>query len=213
MTTGPAEEVRGDSQTVPETSSRVSLLEELLTELFDENHQLIMDKCCPVPLEVGGMKLLLSAEDWTALRESRSMSWLQTNMGYDDDAWWSAVEQGRLHWVKVLGVPRFPAWQFRSGTHQQIDGLAEINEALPVWWDTHDVRVFMSTQHPQLAVRTTGYLSPAEWLDTELGSSRVEELLQGYAVGPDSKDSLAQPITRQPRPTEAARTDRPGVKP
>ena len=167
--------------------------ETVLAALLEVNEDLIAQNCHPVPLDLNGVKLQINEEDWRSLRETRSMRWLQKHLGNDEESWWLAVEQGHLHWLRVLGLPRFPSWQFRSHADQLVDGLAEINMGFPARWDARDVRVFMTSQHVELAVTTTSYLSPAEWLEQGLGSAPVETILQNHRLGPLlTRDSCAE---------------------
>lgn len=166
--------------------------ETVLATLLEESEDLIADSLRPVPLDLYGLKLLIDDADWAVLRETRSMSWLQKHLGHDEDSWWSAVAQGHLQWVKVLGMPRFPSWQFRTDPYRPVEGLAELNEGMPAWWDAADISLFMTSQHPDLASRRTIYLSPAEWLGRGFDTAAVETILLNYTTGTlVEKDSSA----------------------
>ncbi|MBD8485028.1 hypothetical protein IFT79_05305 [Frigoribacterium sp. CFBP 8759] len=156
----------------------------VLAALLEDSEDLIADNLRPVPLELCGLKVVIDDEDWAALKETRSMSWLQKHLGHDEDSWWSAVAQGHLQWFKVLGLPRFPSWQFRTDPNRPVEGLAELNEGIPEWWDAADISLFMTSQHPDLASRTTTYLSPAEWLAHGFDAAVIETILQNYRMGP-----------------------------
>lgn len=158
--------------------------ETVLAALLEDSEDVIADNLRPVPLDLYGLKLLIDDADWAALKETRSMSWLQKHLGHDEDSWWSAVAQGHLQWVKVLGMPRFPSWQFRTDPYRPVEGLAELNEGIPVWWDAADISLFMTSQHPDLASRTTTFFSPAEWLAQGFDTAAVEMILQNYRMGP-----------------------------
>ena len=163
--------------------ARDDLYETVLAALLEDSKDLIADNLRPVPLDLYGLKLLIDDADWAALKETRSMSWLQKHLGHDEDSWWSAVAQGHLQWVKVLGMPRFPSWQFRTDPYRPVEGLAELNEGMPAWWDATDISIFMTSQHPDLASRTTTYLSPAEWLAQGFDTGAVETILQNVRMG------------------------------
>jgi hypothetical protein len=156
----------------------------VLSALLEDSEHLIAQNSRPVPLDLNGVKMQIDDDDWLHLRETRSMRWLLNHLGHDEESWWLAVEQRNLHWFRVLGLPRFPSWQFRLHPHQPVDGLAEINQGFPARWDAQDIRVFMTSPHAYLAVKTTNYLSPAEWLGLGFSSAPVETILQELRMGP-----------------------------
>lgn len=157
--------------------------ETVLAALLEDSEDLIADNPRPVPLDLYGLKLLIGDADWAALKKTRSMSWLERHLGHDEDSWWSAVAQGHLQWVRVLGMPRFPSWQFRTDPYRPVEGLAELNEGFPAWWDAPDISIFMTSQHPDLASRTITYLSPAEWLAQGFDTAAVEAILRNFRMG------------------------------
>jgi len=158
--------------------------ETALSALLEDSEKLLADNCRPVPLKANGVELQIGEDDWLALRETHSMPWLLKHLGHDEESWWLAVEQRHLNWFRVLGLPRFPSWQFQSSPHQPVDGLAEINQGFPARWDARDIRAFMMSQHADLAVTTTTYLSPAEWLGQGCTSEPVEKILRELRMGP-----------------------------
>lgn len=125
------------------------------------------------------VQLVLTPEDDFDLRSSYSLAWISKELGWEQEDVLTAVAAGRLWSTEVLGLPRFPRWQFNEEAPDKIlPGLSQIIEAMSPEWSTYHV---MHSVFKDLGA--TGNMTPIGWLLSGGDVDTVIELLNTYTVG------------------------------
>lgn len=142
---------------------RTELTSDEVRCLVDAGAFTVLGSTTPSLAGRGNLKLEVTQGDFMNLQMTWSIGHLAGYLGREERDLLGAVAQGHLYAITVLGLPRFPTWQFddeRPG--KLIPGLREIIEAVAPRWGWHSVAGFMAA--PQSSLVAEGPKTPLAWL-------------------------------------------------
>lgn len=126
------------------------------------------------------LQLVIAEHDYIDLLISDSLSKISKNLGWEQEDVLAAVAEGRLCSIEVLGLPRFPNWQFhREAPDEILPGLPQIIEAMSPEWSTAQMDTCMGNALKSLGAE--GSMTPTGWLLNGGDVDTVIEILKIYS--------------------------------
>lgn len=147
----------------PPPHPTTELTEDQVRYLIEAGAFTVSGKETPAVAGRGSLKLEITQSDFRDLQMTWSIGDLAGYLVREEHDLLTAVTQGRLYAIKVLGLPRFPIWQFDDKCPGKlIPGLQEIIRVVLPRWGWPSVDGFMTT--PQSSLVAEGRKTPLAWL-------------------------------------------------
>jgi len=162
----------------PNDTTRQQILVEVVQGLIEAGDFMVASKTTSSTTFVSGLKLELSRDDFDIIQKSDSLSGTAAFLSWEQDAVMLAVFEGRLHKADVLGVPRFPSWQFDYARCAPLSGLPAILQRVPSHWTALQTDQFMRIRRSDL--RGRGDQAPIAWLEAGGTVDAILELLTNH---------------------------------
>ncbi|MDT0209013.1 hypothetical protein [Curtobacterium sp. BRD11] len=119
--------------------------------------------------------LVLDPDDQMTVDLTMSRRWVLELLRWTPEELDHALSVGQLVAVRVLGVLRFPRWQFDVEEACIVDGVPELLRRMPKGWRIRDADEFFSAPHRELVVQQPQ--SPSAWLRSVKDSDAVAAIL------------------------------------
>ncbi|MCS5521810.1 hypothetical protein NY551_03575 [Curtobacterium flaccumfaciens pv. oortii] len=121
------------------------------------------------------LHLVLDPDDQTTVDLTMSRRWVLELLSWTPEELDDALSVGLLIAVEVLGVRRFPRWQFDVDKACLVDGVPELLRRMPEGCRIRDADEFFSEPCHQLIVHEA--LSPNAWLRSGKDSDAVAAIM------------------------------------
>ncbi|ROS46188.1 hypothetical protein [Curtobacterium sp. PhB78] len=119
--------------------------------------------------------LVLDPDDQITVDLTMSRRWVLELLRWTPEELDHALSVGQLVAVRMLGVLRFPRWQFDVEEACVVDGVPELLRRIPEGWRIRDADEFFSDPHHELIVHEAW--SPNAWLRSGKDSDAVAAIM------------------------------------